>query len=470
MGSQFINFLRKNKRIMTFGLACLFALTVGCRKKTNENDDGDGTQCPVIVSGIGLTGEVDENGCPINEIQSGQQPNGDDEPGTANGTPIVNGDDHGTTNAEEADSEEGGDEEEGGDLEGEEAAQILSLLHSTFSANTTKVNYGESALITVTLKDEDDQLIADTTDFDIQVAQTTGTGMSEGSWGPITHNGDGTVSATFTGTVVGTPTTISATIDGEQLSDSAPTIEVLFNNSYVADMSLWLKSDSGVVVSGTDVTSWADQSGLGNDAESGPANACNGAPQLSSQMIGGSIHPTISFTRGSGVTAQCLVVPDDPADSLQPADGITIFMVGSSTTTQNYQVFLIKTDDGTWTDGWGLHRGNNGSKIAFFVDGYTKAASSASFNANQFYIVNAKYDLDSNDITVGTDGTTLSTGSHTSLSGPDSRLWIGDDVLKNGGGLDGDIAEIIIYDRDLSPTEATKVEEYLSRKYNIPLP
>jgi hypothetical protein len=52
-----------------------------------------------------------------------------------------------------------------------------------------------------------------------------GNGTGQGTFGPVTDNGNGTYTATFTGTTAGT-NTITATIDGTALTSTAPTVTV----------------------------------------------------------------------------------------------------------------------------------------------------------------------------------------------------------------------------------------------------
>ena len=52
-----------------------------------------------------------------------------------------------------------------------------------------------------------------------------GTGTGSGTFSSVTDNGDGTYTATFTGTTAGT-NTITATIDGQPVTSTAPTITV----------------------------------------------------------------------------------------------------------------------------------------------------------------------------------------------------------------------------------------------------
>jgi hypothetical protein len=63
----------------------------------------------------------------------------------------------------------------------------------------------------------------------------------------------------------------------------------------VSGLTLWLKADAGITLSGTDVTAWDDQSGLGNGAAAtgGPqfvASAINGLPGVDFGVAGCNVH------------------------------------------------------------------------------------------------------------------------------------------------------------------------------------
>jgi len=62
--------------------------------------------------------------------------------------------------------------------------------------------------------------------LDVEFALQTGDGVSEGTLGSTTDNGDGTYTATFTAVTAGSPVAILATIDGQSVTSVPPTITV----------------------------------------------------------------------------------------------------------------------------------------------------------------------------------------------------------------------------------------------------
>jgi len=87
-------------------------------------------------------------------------------------------------------------------------------------------------------------------------------------------------------------------------------------------------------------------------------------------------------------------------------------------------------------------------------------------------IIRANHTLASNNVSLFYNSRTASTGSSTtpsSLSLDNSFFEIG--ALANGDWdrFHGLISEIIIFDRNLKNSEITEIQDYLSKKYNIPL-
>ncbi len=87
-------------------------------------------------------------------------------------------------------------------------------------------------------------------------------------------------------------------------------------------------------------------------------------------------------------------------------------------------------------------------------------------------IIRANHTLASNNVSLFYNSRTASTGSSgapSSLSLDNSFFEIG--ALENGAWdhFHGLISEIIIFDRNLKNSEITEIQDYLSKKYNIPL-
>ncbi|MCI0707642.1 MAG: FG-GAP-like repeat-containing protein [Ignavibacteriae bacterium] len=64
-------------------------------------------------------------------------------------------------------------------------------------------------------------------------------GTSDGTIGPVTDNGDGTYTATFTATTVGTTRNVSATVDGNLLTSTLPAITVTIGRPTISALSAY---------------------------------------------------------------------------------------------------------------------------------------------------------------------------------------------------------------------------------------
>jgi hypothetical protein len=219
-------------------------------------------------------------------------------------------------------------------------------------------------------------------------------------------------------------------------------------------LSLWLKADAGVTLSGSNVTAWADQSGNGNNAAS---------PTISPTFVSSSINskPAISFN-GNDSWMQI------PQNSIGNNGNISIFIV------MNYSsgyIFLNKGDGASFEftswelstiTGFGFVDTNNGDPIwnavpaspttdtPLLLEGFSSAGvSQLAFNGTNSgspSSANVGFNNISQYIGIGGGGT---------------------DGFNQGNPLDAIIAEIIIYNRQVTTPERQQVEAYLNTKYAI---
>jgi adhesin/invasin len=102
---------------------------------------------------------------------------------------------------------------------------IASPAKSTISVGQPVVAAGDTAFITLRTEDSDGN---DLTSGGLPVVFETvsGAGTSDGTIGAVTDNGDGTYTASFTGTTAGSPVKIEATVQGLLVTSTLPTITV----------------------------------------------------------------------------------------------------------------------------------------------------------------------------------------------------------------------------------------------------
>ena len=219
-------------------------------------------------------------------------------------------------------------------------------------------------------------------------------------------------------------------------------------------LSLWLKADAGVTLSGSNVTAWADQSGNGNNATS---------PDSYPTFVSSSINskPAISFN-GNDSWMQI------PQNSIGDNGNISIFIVMNYT---SGYIFLNKGDAASFEatswelstiTGFGFVDTNDGDPIwntvpvspatntPLLLEGFsTDGESQLAFN--------------------GTDSGSPS-GTNVGFNNISQYIGIGgggDGGGNQGNPLDAKIAEIIIYNRQVTTPERQQVEAYLNTKYAI---
>ena len=223
------------------------------------------------------------------------------------------------------------------------------------------------------------------------------------------------------------------------------------------ELSLWLKADKGVTYDGSNnVSAWEDQSTNENDASASigqqpvyVANSLNGKPILRFNGTG----KKMSLTNNIGGTEY------------------TFFIVAKNNDNINGSMFLWTTDNS--------------------YGRYIGVIAAPSYNAS----ARNKFVLSENDIGSGMGtlawssklvnnnffiGTAIQNGggkAYANGSGSGSVNSIGSFSANNtfnliggyefGYELDGDVAEIIAYNRVLSFEERQQIEAYLNQKYNI---
>jgi hypothetical protein len=103
------------------------------------------------------------------------------------------------------------------------AYEVTDVDRSVVTTAQSSVTYGGTT--TITLQAEDN-LGNKLTTGGLNVAFALGAGTSGGTFGPVIDNGNGTYTATFTATAVGTARTITATINGMAVTTTLPTVTV----------------------------------------------------------------------------------------------------------------------------------------------------------------------------------------------------------------------------------------------------
>lgn len=245
----------------------------------------------------------------------------------------------------------------------------------------------------------------------------------------------------------------------------------------ISGLQVWLDAGQGVTETAGRVSSWADQSGNSHNATQGTAGL---RPIRVLSEINGL--PVIRF---DGANQERL---DISAFQTFPSMRGSVFVVHRRVASSNDNGQIV----GTWN---GLGEANVKWDISWNEDSFGEGYKYFSYYDNDYYdtfgmitnvtispLVDAFYGWngrflifsmirDSNiTVQVFHNGKPQNTNPHLVMGQPTSLpVYIGSNSFDVDGSLNGDIAEIIIYSRDLLDQERQMVEQYLSKKYNLNL-
>lgn len=221
-------------------------------------------------------------------------------------------------------------------------------------------------------------------------------------------------------------------------------------------LQMWLKADAGIEVTGANVTRWNDQSTGGNSTEATAPPLVN-QPQFFANVPGLNNQNVLRFD-GSDV----LTVPNSA--SLNPPE-IAMFVVGKyQAATTNWAPFVLKGTGDPPTTGYGLIRNDAANQTRFFAADYNTNFVVGGPAVDTYAIMTGVYSGSAVGLFV--NGTSQGTDSFTETISTTQPLVIGRNISATRH-LDGEIAEIIIYDNPLNIARRTIIENYLSAKYNI---
>ena len=232
---------------------------------------------------------------------------------------------------------------------------------------------------------------------------------------------------------------------------------VLWLPSQLATLKLWLKGDSNTGADGSVITTWADQSGLGNNA-----TAVNGPTVKAANLNGLN---TVQFTAVSqqyftlpnmlsGFTAGSVIfvvklLSDPPASNLTDS-GVTKF--GADTSLNGNNNYAWKGDNVIYDDFGSTTRTTIGDP----------ATNLAAWHMSSFHAA-------SNDKRMYINATSFFTTASNSVGWRSPQPMIGKGARTGGGEnyLDGWLAELIFVNEALSTSDRQKLEGYLAYKWGL---
>ncbi len=229
-----------------------------------------------------------------------------------------------------------------------------------------------------------------------------------------------------------------------------------------ADLLLWLRADAGVSTSGSNVTTWADQSINGNDADNDDSEFDNEA-QLNAQtedpveLANNSFNFNPSITFGND---------DRP-------------LTGSMTTTGGFNFFLVGLDSeaGSNTNAWfdtfqDNSPGANNNRNYLFEERYANTTNFTTPTANGSKVIYSILHPEGNTADLFENGAVFEAGYTTAATNDnDAALYhyvIGDDAT-GGNEFTGQIAEFIAIQGTIDAAQRQRIESYLAIKYAISL-
>ena len=221
---------------------------------------------------------------------------------------------------------------------------------------------------------------------------------------------------------------------------------------------VWLRAKDLSVSDGNIISSWSDASGSGNDAE-----VSTGAPTLKTDQFNG--EPAVQFDGSSALTISDKAMLDN-------GSGVTIFAVVRPDGTGKRSI-LSKQEQrqglfGTRTVTSYIAHIGSGGNATLGVSGFdllgpsgtVEVTSSATVGNGQATIVQAWFDEgdDSGGVRINGETTTGLGQGRRSVADTDAPLKI-------GGSFQGEIAELMIYNEELSEAERTVIRSNLASKY-----
>jgi hypothetical protein len=227
---------------------------------------------------------------------------------------------------------------------------------------------------------------------------------------------------------------------------------------------VWLRADTAAFSQGQAVPTWQDSSGSGNHATQPTVSQ---RPTFTPDAINGL--PALSFNRPA---RQQLFLPTASFNGMNDLSNFTFLAVAR------------------WTGGvqsglFGGYRGSNNSNVGSSVFEISNSGGglrlrlpssiestvSGAVTQTQWHLLGAAMDQPAAKARIFRDGATISEtngNTGTSLLANFQRLPVGssfDDTRTFGG----QIAEVLVYNRSLSPLERASLERHLAAKYNLTL-
>ena len=223
-------------------------------------------------------------------------------------------------------------------------------------------------------------------------------------------------------------------------------------------ISMWLRADAGVTTVSNAVSQWIDQSGMGlNVSQATTGNR----PTLVNNVASLNNRPAISFNGTSNFLTSSI-------NSGLANSSLTVFVIGSggNQSTSNAVYYSV----GPVSSGFWLTRRASSSRIGAYNNNQLVQGTITNLPTNgyDFRLFGLRKSL-GNALQIKVNGINEIVSTNTTAIGSftDANIQIG--AGNSGSFLNGQIAEVLVYNRDLSDLELSQVEKYLMDKYAPPV-
>ena len=274
----------------------------------------------------------------------------------------------------------------------------------------------------------------------------------------------------------------------EQAADDTPSTPLEPNDeSLKANLVAWYRADDVTGNDNTSVSSWTDQSDCGNDATQETSTA---RPTLKKNAVAG--HAALQF---ASTSSQCLKLPFGAASGLADMADVTVIVVGKLTSlpsSTGYSGLFDVSHPSTSANTSEAYQYNtylevygSGGKLQTQSGYYAKKATSVSGTvaANTWYAFGFTTRTAEEDTSTtlylnggiaaecepnSLDKTAL-TDKSVAYLGNTRRILKSDGSQSSAGSFfNGQIAEVIVFNRALAADEYARVNRYLAMKYGLP--
>lgn len=239
--------------------------------------------------------------------------------------------------------------------------------------------------------------------------------------------------------------------NGDHFTLAVPAIPSIGVNN-----SLWLRADKGLTLSGNQVSGWADQSGLNNNASQGTAGS---RPTLVENTINGN-HAiafdgkTVEGTRGFYTREYFVMADPDITYSSSSSPG---YLLGYET--GQVSGLALGNSVNTWTNEVITHLYRTNQHI-------TVRGGSSFRNPT---IMNSRNNNGGTSQTLFTNGSSQTVSPTGTVTNRDNRPYRLGNNFNNSGAFNGKIGEVLSFSTTQTPAEKRNIESYLALKYGITL-